>query len=65
MILKILAQKPDYFVIAWDSPTKTHRHESFVEYKANRKKMEDDFKQQIPVTQKMIEDMNLPSLVVP
>lgn len=65
MILKILAEKPDYFVIAWDSPTKTHRHESFTEYKANRKKMEDDFKQQIPVTQKMIADMNLPSLVIP
>lgn len=65
MILKILAEKPDYFVIAWDSPTKTHRHESFPEYKANRKKMEDDFKQQIPITWKMIEDMKLPSLIVP
>lgn len=65
MILKILAEKPDYFVIAWDSPVKTHRHESFPEYKANRKKMEDDFKQQIPVTQKMIHDMNLPSLIAP
>lgn len=65
MILKILAEKPDYFVIAWDSPVKTHRHESFSEYKANRKKMEDDFKHQIPITQKMIEDMKLPSLVIP
>lgn len=65
MILKILAEKPDYFVIAWDSPVKTHRHESFPEYKANRKKMEDDFKQQIPITQQMIEDMKLPSLIVP
>jgi len=65
MILKILAEKPDYFVIAWDSPVKTHRHESFPEYKANRKKMEDDFKQQIPITQKMIEDMKLPSLIFP
>ncbi len=65
MILKILAEKPDYFVIAWDSPIKTHRHESFPEYKANRKKMEDDFKQQIPLTWKVVEDMKLPSLIVP
>jgi DNA polymerase I len=65
MILKILAEKPDYFVITWDSPVKTHRHESFPEYKANRKKMEDDFKQQIPFTQKMVEDMGLPNLVFP
>ncbi len=65
MILKILAQKPDYFVITWDSPIKTHRHDSFPEYKANRKKMEDDFKQQIPLTQNMVENMKLPHLVVP
>lgn len=65
MILKILAEKPDYFVIAWDSPSKTHRHESFPEYKANRKKMEDDFKHQIPLTWKVVEDMKLPSLIFP
>jgi DNA polymerase-1 len=65
MILKILAERPDYFVITWDSPVKTHRHESYPEYKANRKKMEDDFKHQIPITQKMISDMYLPNIVVP
>lgn len=65
MILKILAEKPDYFVITWDSPVKTHRHESYPEYKANRKKMEDDFKQQIPITQEMIEKLHLPNLVIP
>lgn len=65
MILKILAEKPDYFVIAWDSPVKTHRHELFPEYKANRKKMEDDFKDQIPLTQQLIEKLALPSLIVP
>lgn len=63
MILKILLEKPDYFVIAWDAPTKTHRHNEFPEYKANRKKMEDDFKQQIPVTQKMVNDLGLANIV--
>ena len=50
MLLKTFQEKPDYLVIARDSPKKTIRHEMFEEYKANRKKMEDDFKQQIPLT---------------
>jgi DNA polymerase I len=65
MMLKILSQKPDYFVITRDSPTKTHRHEFYEEYKANRKKMEDDFKEQIPLTQKMVNDLWLANIFVP
>ena len=40
MLMKIFQEKPDYFVITWDSPVKTLRHEEYSEYKANRKKMD-------------------------
>jgi len=65
MLMKIFQEKPDYFVITWDSPVKTLRHEAYPEYKANRKKMEDDFKHQIPITQAIVEQLWIPSLVVP
>jgi len=44
MLIKIFNENPDYLVICRDSPVKTKRHESYEEYKANRKKMDDDFK---------------------
>lgn len=65
MMFKLWLQKPDYFVIAWDSPVKTHRHDAFPEYKAQRKKMEDDFKHQIPLVQELVSRLGIPSLVVP
>lgn len=65
MMLKIFLDKPEYFVIAWDAPTKTHRHQIYPEYKANRTKAPDDFKQQIPVIQKIVEELKIPSLVIP
>lgn len=65
MILKIIAEKPDYFVITWDSPVKTHRHEKYEDYKATRKKMEDDFKYQIPFVVELVEKLGIPHLVYP
>ncbi len=65
MIFKILAEKPEYFVIARDSPAKTMRHDMFPDYKANRKKMEDDFKLQIPITKDIIQKIGLPNITIP
>ena len=48
MILKLLQNKPDHFIIVFDPWTKTKRMEEFKEYKANRPKIEDSFKVQIP-----------------
>jgi DNA polymerase-1 len=55
--MKIFQEKPDYLVITWDSPVKTLRHEEYPEYKANRKKMDDDFKNQIPVTKAIVDEL--------
>lgn len=65
MLMKIFQEKPDYLVITWDSPVKTLRHEAYPEYKANRKKMDDDFKHQIPVTKDIVDQLWIPSLIVP
>ncbi len=64
MLLKIFHEDPDYLVICWDSPVKTLRHEAYEEYKANRKKMDDDFKNQIPLTQSIVSQLSIPNLMV-
>jgi len=64
MMIKIFNDNPDYLVICRDSPVKTIRHESYAEYKANRKKMDDDFKNQIPLTQVIVNQLGIPNLVV-
>ena len=65
MLIKIFHEKPDYFLIAWDAPTKTHRHEAYPEYKANRTKAPDDFKHQIPIVQDITKELKIPNLVMP
>lgn len=65
MLFKIFQEKPDYLVITRDSPVKTLRHQEYPEYKANRKKMDDDFKNQIPWTQEIVEKLSIPNIVVP
>jgi DNA polymerase-1 len=64
MLIKIFNENPDHLVICRDSPVKTVRHESYPEYKANRKKMDDDFKSQIPLTQEIVNQLGIPNLVV-
>lgn len=65
MILKLFNDRPDYFIIARDAPTKTHRHEVYPEYKANRVKAPDDFKIQIPIVQEITTKLWIPNLVMP
>ncbi len=59
MIFKILALKPDYFLIAWDAPHKTIRHETFEEYKGKRPEIPDDFKWQIRATKDIIKELHI------
>ncbi len=65
MLIKIFFDKPDYFVIARDAPSKTHRHESYPQYKANRAKAPDDFKIQIPIIIEIANKLWIPNIVLP
>ena len=65
MLLKRLNKKPDFIAIAWDAQQKTFRHELAPDYKATRKKMDDDFKSQIPIIQEIIKELWITSQIAP
>lgn len=58
-ILTKIAQefKPDYALIAFDTPTKTFRHEEFKDYKAGRKEPPSDLIAQFPLVKELMEKM--------
>lgn len=59
MLFKVFHEKPDYFVLAWDAPYKTVRHEQYTEYKANRPTQPDDFKFQIGLTKNIVDQLGI------
>ncbi len=65
MILKLFQEQPDYFVIAWDAPQKTIRHEMFTEYKSNRASSPEDFKPQVKVAKQLAAQIGIPALEIP
>lgn len=65
MLFKLLADKPKEFVIAWDSPWKTLRHEAFENYKMNRPALPDNFKWQIRTIKDLVKQLQIPYLEVP
>jgi len=63
-IIKILnEEKPDYISIALDAQKPTFRHSIFSDYKANRKKMPDDLRVQIPEIKQILSQINANVLI--
>jgi len=61
MILKITGDlKPDYLVACYDVKGATHRHEAYREYKAQRKKAEDDLIAQMKSSREIFSAFNIP-----
>ena len=54
--------KPSYLAAAFDSKTKTFRHEMYPEYKASRAKTPEDLHAQIPWIEEILEALNVPVL---
>ena len=52
--------KPDYVVACFDLPEKTKRHEVYVDYKAGRKKIDDDLIIQLERSKDVFEALNIP-----
>lgn len=65
MMLKLLLEQPEYFAICWDSPIQTKRKEKYEAYKANRTKLEDEFKSQIPLVMELVSELGIPNFVAP
>lgn len=59
MIIKLLQNKPDKMIIAWDGPKKTFRHEANPDYKAQRPDLADDFVDQIKVIKSLTHELGL------
>lgn len=61
MLLRLIDDvKPEYIAIALDRPSPTFRHETYQAYKADRPRMPDDLRVQIPVARELIEALNIP-----
>jgi DNA polymerase I len=61
MLIKIIEDlEPDYIVACYDVKGPTYRHEAYKEYKAGRKKAEDDLVAQMISSRKIFEALNIP-----
>lgn len=64
-MLKKLTQKyqTDHIVVVFDAEGKSFRHDMFADYKANRKKMDDELRVQIKPLLEIIEKMGFPLII--
>jgi len=65
MLFSLLKDRPDYFVIAWDSPIPTIRKQIFKQYKANRPALPDHFKWQVEKIKEITNKLNIPNIMIP
>ncbi|MFH0896257.1 MAG: 5'-3' exonuclease H3TH domain-containing protein, partial [Bacteroidota bacterium] len=56
-------QRPTHFAVAFDSMEPTERHETFLDYKANREATPEDIITSIPYIYSICDAMNIPVLV--
>ena len=62
LIDTIRSKYPEYILFAFDSPGKTFRHELYPDYKANREEAPSEFKEQIPLIFRLLEQHRIPLL---
>ncbi|MFC1566394.1 DNA polymerase I [bacterium] len=63
MIIKIIqTNNPDYCIVCFDFPAKNFRHKMYKEYKATRKKMPDQMREQVPLVKKSVDAMGIASI---
>ena len=66
MLQKVIREeKPDYLVVAFDSPEKTFRHELYPEYKANRDAPPEELAQQFPFFEPLVAAYGISSVRCP
>ena len=63
MLQKVIRdEKPDYLVVAFDSPDKTFRHKIYPDYKANRDAPPEELSKQFPYFEPIVEAYGLSSI---
>jgi DNA polymerase I len=65
MLINLLRDEtPTHLAVAFDVSRKTFRSEKFPEYKANRAKTPDEFRDQVPLIKEVLAAMGIPALEV-
>ena len=59
MLLKLIQQKPEYLVVAFDMHGPTFRHEAFAEYKAGRRATPDELRTQFSLIRELLPKMGI------
>ena len=60
MLLKLIKEeRPDYLAVAFDTPSKTFRHELYDQYKANRSEQPEEMRHQIPLIKEVVDAFNV------
>jgi len=65
LLMILEKQKPEYFVVVFDTSEPTFRHKMYKDYKANRDEMPEDLAKSFPYLFKMIEALKIPLLKKP
>ena len=61
MLIGIIEKfNPDYIIACYDLPQPTYRHEAYKDYKAGRKKSDDELVDQLKSSRKIFENFNIP-----
>ncbi|HRH37784.1 MAG TPA: DNA polymerase, partial [Flavobacteriales bacterium] len=58
----IKREKPTHIAVVFDTAALTERHETLLDYKANREEMPDDIRSNLTYIRRIIESMNIPIL---
>ncbi|MBL7953377.1 MAG: DNA polymerase I [Flavobacteriales bacterium] len=58
----IKREKPTHIAVVFDTAAPTERHETLLDYKANREEMPDDIRSNVPYIRRIIEAMRIPVL---
>jgi len=53
------SEKPDYLIVAFDTGAPTFRHEKYKDYKGNRKPMDPELREQVPMIQELLTAMDI------
>lgn len=65
MLLRVIDElKPNYLIVAFDTPKPTFRHAEYVGYQAQRPKMEDELAGQIEKVQRIVRALGIPIFAV-
>lgn len=65
MLFRLRQDRPDWFMVAWDAPTRTARKEINEDYKSNRVAMPDEFKRQMTMIKELVAQLQIPALEIP